>query len=100
MISQWSHISWYLSEYEKTIHEKLDEQSQKVLLSGVSTDDGIYGLLKNGTFINPGKMISLPEVEGKIKNITMALSVNMILHRIVGFFLFDDDDRSHSLNQD
>ncbi|KAG0143199.1 hypothetical protein CROQUDRAFT_81382 [Cronartium quercuum f. sp. fusiforme G11] len=79
---EWSNTAWYLTQYEKNIHQEIDANLKKRFSNGISTEDGIYGILKNGTFLNQAKMISLTEIENKIKNITMALSVNMILHRI------------------
>jgi len=88
---QWSNVAYYLSQYEEVIHQHLAEEGKKRIAAGISTDQGIYGVVKDGFFIEPANFPSLPDIEEHIRNITLALGVNMLLHSINAFITVGSD---------
>jgi hypothetical protein len=81
--AKWSNVAYYLSQYEDVIHKNLAEEGKRRIAAGISTDQGIFGIVKDGTFLEPANFPSLPDMEEQIRNITLALGVNMLLHSIV-----------------
>ncbi|MBW0479316.1 hypothetical protein O181_019031 [Austropuccinia psidii MF-1] len=49
--SKWTNFAWRLSVWQDEIQEKLNNYTNSVLQSGISTRSGIYSLLQNGTFL-------------------------------------------------
>ncbi|KAH9464712.1 hypothetical protein H4Q26_016837 [Puccinia striiformis f. sp. tritici PST-130] len=88
---QWSNVAYYLSQYEEVIHKQLSEEGKKRIAAGISTDQGIFGVVKDGNFMEPANFPSLPDMEEQIRNITLALGVNMLLHSINAFITVGSD---------
>lgn len=57
--------------------------------AGISTDDGLYGTMKDGGFMTPAKVLTIPEIEDNIRNVSLALSLNLILHSLVSELPFE-----------
>ncbi|WAR55521.1 hypothetical protein PtB15_6B262 [Puccinia triticina] len=45
-------VSYLLSNAQAETQAKLSDATKKVLENGISTDEGIYGVLKGGAFLN------------------------------------------------
>lgn len=93
---QWSNVAYYLSSYEKVIHDKVAEEAKKRISAGISTDQGMFGVLKDGFYMNPVAFPSLPDVEEKIRKITFALGLNMLLHACNAFITVGSDSCNDS----
>ncbi|PLW07327.1 hypothetical protein PCANC_15080 [Puccinia coronata f. sp. avenae] len=88
---QWSNVAYYLSQYEEVIHQKLSEESKNRFAAGISTDQGIFGVVKDGNTIVPANFPNLPDLEDQVRNLTLALGVNMLLHSINAFITVGSD---------
>ncbi|MBW0528848.1 hypothetical protein O181_068563 [Austropuccinia psidii MF-1] len=95
---QWSNVAYYLSMYEQAIHKKISEESKRILNTGISTKNGLYGLVKDGSFIEPTSVVPLPEVEEKIRNIALALGVNMLFRQMNAFITVGPGCRDKGVN--
>lgn len=80
---QWSNVAFYLSQYQQMLQSRLNEESKSRLRAGISTEEGMFGILKNGTFLNPSEMVTLPDYEDRLKDLAMTMGVNAILNRAV-----------------
>ncbi|PLW18040.1 hypothetical protein PCASD_19807 [Puccinia coronata f. sp. avenae] len=49
--TRWIEFAWMLSKLEDKSQEKLSNYTKGVLQSGISTEEGMYGVLKNGVFL-------------------------------------------------
>ncbi|KAH9459361.1 hypothetical protein MJO28_017161 [Puccinia striiformis f. sp. tritici] len=49
--TRWIEFAWMLSNLEDKSQEKLSNYTKGVLQSGISTEEGMYGVLKNGAFL-------------------------------------------------
>jgi hypothetical protein len=72
-----------MTGYEELLTTKLSNETSIVETSGISTEKGIYGQLRNGNYIKPIQSIFLPIVEDDIKNVTIAISLVKILRTLV-----------------
>ncbi|WAQ85640.1 hypothetical protein PtA15_6A268 [Puccinia triticina] len=88
---QWSNTAYYLSKYEEVIHKQIAEEGKKRIAAGISTDQGIYGVVKDGNFIEPANFASLPELQERIRLLASALGLNMLLHSINAFITVGSD---------
>ncbi|KAH9824331.1 hypothetical protein DFH28DRAFT_1162802 [Melampsora americana] len=79
--NEWTHLENQMVKYEKT----------RFINSGISTDQGIYGQLKNGTFLQPNEAIYLPLVTDDLKNVTTAVSLVQILRSVDAFVTVGSD---------
>jgi hypothetical protein len=80
---QWAHLEKQMTGYEELLTTKLSNTTSTVTNSGISTDQGIYGQLRNGEYIKPVESIFLPIVEDDIKNVTIAISLVKVLRMLV-----------------
>ncbi|OAV99719.1 hypothetical protein PTTG_25269 [Puccinia triticina 1-1 BBBD Race 1] len=88
---QWSNTAYYLSKYEEVIHKQIAEEGKKRIAAGISTNQGIFGVVKDGNFIEPENFPSLPDLEEQIRKLTSALGLNMLLHSINAFITVGSD---------
>ncbi|KAA1063858.1 hypothetical protein PGT21_026748 [Puccinia graminis f. sp. tritici] len=49
--TRWIEFAWMLSKLEDKSQEKLSNYTKGVLQAGISTEEGMYGVLKNGAFL-------------------------------------------------
>ncbi|WAR59186.1 hypothetical protein PtB15_10B528 [Puccinia triticina] len=49
--TRWIEFAWMLSKLEDSSQEKLSNYTKGVLQAGISTEEGMYGVLKNGVFL-------------------------------------------------
>ncbi|CAH7676285.1 hypothetical protein BY996DRAFT_4604547 [Phakopsora pachyrhizi] len=75
----WTTVTSLMSEYEDRFHQLLSDRAKQVINSGISTDKGIYGALKNGAFIAPYSVKPIPDVEEDVRTVALALSLNVLL---------------------
>lgn len=87
----WAHLEKQMATYEELLTGALANETAKVLDAGISTDQGIYGQLKNGQYVKPIESIFLPLVEDDIKNVTMAISLVKILRTLDAFVTIGQD---------
>ncbi|KAA1124437.1 hypothetical protein PGTUg99_032548 [Puccinia graminis f. sp. tritici] len=81
----WAHLEKQMTGYEELLTTKLSNETSIVETSGISTEKGIYGQLRNGNYIKPIQSIFLPIVEDDIKNVTIAISLVKILRTLDAF---------------
>ncbi|EGF96973.1 uncharacterized protein MELLADRAFT_114698 [Melampsora larici-populina 98AG31] len=78
---QWSNVAYYLTQYQQLLRKQIDDTLKKRIQSGISTDEGMFGVIKGGTFLPPAQMINLPDFTDRVRNITTAMGINLILNR-------------------
>lgn len=49
--TRWIEFAWMLSQLQDRTQEKLNNYTNSVLQAGISTDQGMYGVLKSGIFL-------------------------------------------------
>lgn len=59
------------------------ESTQKMIDAGISTEEGIFGAIKNGNFFLPGALLEMGKVEEQISKIIKARLINKILRQQV-----------------
>ncbi|KNZ56411.1 hypothetical protein VP01_240g5 [Puccinia sorghi] len=87
----WAHLENQMAGYEELLTTKLSNVTSTVTNSGISTDQGIYGQLRNGNYIKPVASIFLPLVEDDIKNVTIAISLVKVLRGLDAFVTIGQD---------
>ncbi|KAH9445232.1 hypothetical protein MJO28_001175 [Puccinia striiformis f. sp. tritici] len=89
--NMWAHLEKQMTEYEEHLTTKLSNATSIVENSGISTNEGIYGQIKNGDYIKPVESIFLPIVEDDIKNVTIAISLVKIFRTLDAFVTIGQD---------
>lgn len=87
----WSNTAYFISKYEELAHDTLANAAKKFINAPISSDDGLYGTMKGGQFLNPTTLLTIPEIEDNIRNVTLALSLNMIFHSLNAFVTVGSD---------
>ncbi|KAG0151853.1 hypothetical protein CROQUDRAFT_86044 [Cronartium quercuum f. sp. fusiforme G11] len=87
----WSHLADSMAAYEKHIIDTFTETIATTLEKGISTDEGIYGAISNGTYIKPEQSIFLPLLADDIKNVTSVLALVQILRGMDSFVAIGTD---------
>lgn len=67
--TKWTDYAWLLSQFQDRAQEFCANFTTTTLQSGISTDQGLYGALKNGTFLQPGAQPSAMELEETLEKI-------------------------------
>ncbi|WAQ83635.1 hypothetical protein PtA15_4A83 [Puccinia triticina] len=67
--TKWTHYAWLLSLLQDRGQEMVANSTLITLQSGISTEQGIYGALKNGTFLQPGSQPSSIALERSLEEI-------------------------------
>ncbi|KNZ53941.1 hypothetical protein VP01_3095g3 [Puccinia sorghi] len=65
----WTHYAWMLSLLQDRGQEAVANSTLRTLQKGISTEEGIYGALKNGTFLQPQATPSLVPLERSLEQI-------------------------------
>ncbi|EGG09322.1 uncharacterized protein MELLADRAFT_104282 [Melampsora larici-populina 98AG31] len=81
--NEWTHLENQMVRYEKVMVDGLTKQADKIINAGISTDQGIYGQLKNGTYLQPNEAIYLPLVTDDLKNVTTVVTLVKVLRSVV-----------------
>ncbi|OAV95610.1 hypothetical protein PTTG_06276 [Puccinia triticina 1-1 BBBD Race 1] len=79
----WTDVVFHLATVEQEAHKRLSEGIKKAINSPISSPDGIYGVLKGGTYLSPAKVLPIPEIADKFRNVTMAMAMNLVLRGMV-----------------
>ncbi|KAG0142092.1 hypothetical protein CROQUDRAFT_67614 [Cronartium quercuum f. sp. fusiforme G11] len=88
----WSNTAYFISKYEELSHDTLAKNAKKFLEAGISTEEGLYGTMKNGSFLSPATLLTIPEIEDNIRNVSLALSLNLIFHSLNAFITVGSDE--------
>ncbi|WAQ86876.1 hypothetical protein PtA15_7A605 [Puccinia triticina] len=75
----WTDVVFHLATVEQEAHKRLSEGIKKAINAPISSPDGIYGVLKGGTYLSPAKVLPIPEIADKFRNVTMAMAMNLVL---------------------
>lgn len=67
--TKWTHYAWMLSLLQDRGQEAVANSTLRTLQKGISTEEGIYGALKNGTFLQPQATPSLVPLERSLEQI-------------------------------
>ncbi|POW15300.1 hypothetical protein PSTT_02316 [Puccinia striiformis] len=67
--TKWTHYAWLLSLLQDRGQEMVANTTLSILQSGISTEKGIYGQLKNGTFLQPGAQASSVALQRSLEEI-------------------------------
>ncbi|MBW0530231.1 hypothetical protein O181_069946 [Austropuccinia psidii MF-1] len=83
----WSQFAFYLSQCEESMHQGIASTLKKTLESGISnTGPGsLTSLLAQGVFIEPRSIISLPEIEALLKEVTQVRGLVILLRSMNAF---------------
>ncbi|KAA1113913.1 hypothetical protein PGTUg99_015644 [Puccinia graminis f. sp. tritici] len=88
----WTDVVFHLANVERDAHDALSNAVKKVINSPISSKDGIYGVLKGGTFMNTAKLKPIPEVADQLRKVTMAMSMNLVLRDMNAYIAVGADD--------
>ncbi|EGG00903.1 uncharacterized protein MELLADRAFT_67414 [Melampsora larici-populina 98AG31] len=83
--SRWSQYAWYLGKWQGLAQEALSNQTTAVLNAGISTPEGISGVLKGGAYFIPVKARQMSEVENEISTSATARILTQIIRDYGGF---------------
>ncbi|EHS62525.1 uncharacterized protein PGTG_20645 [Puccinia graminis f. sp. tritici CRL 75-36-700-3] len=87
----WTDVVFQLAALEENAQNVISDAVKKVINSPISSDDGIYGVLKGGAFLNPTKMLVIPEVADHLRKVTMAMSMNLVLRSMNSYITIGAD---------
>ncbi|KNZ56369.1 hypothetical protein VP01_241g7 [Puccinia sorghi] len=82
---RWSEFSWYLGKWQSLAQGTLSNRTTDVINAGISTPEGISGVLKNGTYFRRIEARQFQQVESEIKFTATARILNAILRDYGGF---------------
>lgn len=83
--SRWSQYAWYLGKWQGLAQEALSNQTTAVINAGISTPEGISGVLKDGAYFIPVKARQISEVENEISTSATARILTQIIRDYGGF---------------
>ncbi|KAG0148862.1 hypothetical protein CROQUDRAFT_89679 [Cronartium quercuum f. sp. fusiforme G11] len=64
--ARWAKLSWYLGQWQDLAQQALNNQTAAILKAGVSTPQGISGVLRDGAYFIPVQARQMSQVEGEI----------------------------------
>ncbi|PLW52647.1 hypothetical protein PCANC_06313 [Puccinia coronata f. sp. avenae] len=82
---RWSEFSWYLGKWQSLAQGILNNRTSDVINAGISTPQGISGVLKNGTYFRRIEARQFQHVESEIKFTATARILNAIIRDYGGF---------------
>jgi hypothetical protein len=71
---------------EQTAQTVISDAVKKVVRSPISSKDGLYGVLKGGAYLNPAKMLPIPDVADHLRKVTLAMCTNLVLRSLVNMW--------------
>lgn len=89
--SVWTQIVYYLSGVQDNAQALVSEAVTKAIKAPISSKDGIYGVLKAGAYLSPAKMLPIPEVADRLRQVTLAMCVNLVLRSMNAFITVGAD---------
>ncbi|KNZ55074.1 hypothetical protein VP01_2773g3 [Puccinia sorghi] len=92
---RWTQIVYYLSSVQDNAQALVSEAVTKAIKAPISSKDGIYGVLKAGAYLSPAKMLPIPEVADRLRQVTLAMCVNLVLRSMNAFITVGADVRSY-----
>ncbi|PLW16750.1 hypothetical protein PCANC_10489 [Puccinia coronata f. sp. avenae] len=88
----WTDVIYSLSDLEQTAQTVISDAVKKVVRSPISSKDGLYGVLKGGAYLNPAKMLPIPDVADHLRKVTLAMCTNLVLRSLNTFISVGADD--------
>ncbi|EGG08108.1 uncharacterized protein MELLADRAFT_85138 [Melampsora larici-populina 98AG31] len=67
--TKWTNFAWMLSTMQDQAQERISNYTRNVLSAGISSDDGMYGVLKNGIFLERPLKRPQFEIQTSFENI-------------------------------
>ncbi|CAH7690566.1 hypothetical protein PPACK8108_LOCUS25952 [Phakopsora pachyrhizi] len=87
----WSHFTVAFDNYRNALTDAFVKSTDDIIHAGISSPDGIWKQLQNGTFIVPTQPVYLPAAEEDLKNVTTALAVVQVLRALDSFVTIGTD---------
>ncbi|KAI9610871.1 hypothetical protein H4Q26_008715 [Puccinia striiformis f. sp. tritici PST-130] len=88
----WTDIVYQLSGVQEEAHNAISAAVKKAINSPISSKDGIYGVLKGGHYLNPSKVLSIPDIADKLRKVILAMSMNLMFRTMNTFITLGKDD--------
>lgn len=82
---RWSEFSWYLGKWQSAAQGALTNRTVDVMNAGISTPQGISGVLKNGSYFRHIEARQFQQVESEIKTTATARILTAIIRDYGGF---------------
>ncbi|KAH9471693.1 hypothetical protein Pst134EA_005572 [Puccinia striiformis f. sp. tritici] len=95
---RWSEFAWYLGKWQSLAQGTLSNRTTDVINAGISTPQGISGVLKNGTYFRRIEARQFQQVESEIKFTATARILNAIIRDYGGFVTVGDGCNGKGLN--
>jgi len=89
--SVWTQLVYHLSTIQDNAQTLVSEAVKKAIKAPISSKDGIYGVLKGGAYLSPAKMLPIPEVADRLRQVTLALCINLVLRSMNTFIAVGAD---------
>ncbi|CAH7666782.1 hypothetical protein BY996DRAFT_4574744 [Phakopsora pachyrhizi] len=86
LFTKWTDFAVLLSELEDGVQEKFSNYTQRVVSSPISSEDGLYGALKDGTFLQRTQENMQFTAQDKVEQIFKLKLLNAIL-RAQGYYI-------------
>ncbi|CAH7677629.1 hypothetical protein BY996DRAFT_4599267 [Phakopsora pachyrhizi] len=77
--TSWTNFAWLLSSIQDHAQQLVANYTLSVLQGGISTDKGLYGVLKNGYFLESSSNPPETEIENEIERVTRLKLLSAIL---------------------
>ncbi|OAV86702.1 hypothetical protein PTTG_29766 [Puccinia triticina 1-1 BBBD Race 1] len=82
---RWSEFAWYLGKWQSLAQGTLNNRTTDIINAGISTPQGISGVLKNGTYFRRIEARQFQQVESEIKFTATARILNAVIRDYGGF---------------
>ncbi|CAH7689524.1 hypothetical protein BY996DRAFT_4576863 [Phakopsora pachyrhizi] len=82
---RWSEYSWYLGKWQTAAQGALNNMTDSVLASGISTPEGISGVLKNGSYFKHLEAKKFSDVQSEMSFAAAARVLTAIIQDYGGF---------------
>ncbi|KAG0140065.1 hypothetical protein CROQUDRAFT_692781 [Cronartium quercuum f. sp. fusiforme G11] len=89
--SDWSEISYQVSQYQDILQNAITNRTQLILNSGISTKEGLSGTLSGGEYLDVNLFMSPEKIENKLQNVTLAMSLGQVLKSMNAFVTIGSD---------
>lgn len=85
LLLKWANYAFYLGEWQQHVQKNIANATRSVIEAGVSSAQGISGVLKDGQFFYVRPDVNEAEITSMLKNTTTARIVTDILRNQVSF---------------
>ncbi|CAH7686048.1 hypothetical protein BY996DRAFT_4579052 [Phakopsora pachyrhizi] len=89
--SAWSEIVYQITACQEKFQEKIQNETQTVLNSGISSPGGIGSIIRDGTFLDIKKFVSAEQIEANLRKETMRRSLSVMLKSMNAFVTVGSD---------